>query len=65
MLNGRHTYQILTQLEFSRELFKKFSNIVFHENPSIGLIYAEGLTHMNDPKGRRLQIFLKSLIFYR
>ena len=32
----RHSGQILMKLEFSRQIFKKYSNIKFHENPSIG-----------------------------
>jgi len=32
----RSSCQILTELEFSRQTFEKFSNIKFHENPSRG-----------------------------
>jgi hypothetical protein len=28
--------QILVKLEFSRQIFEKYSNIKFHENPSCG-----------------------------
>jgi len=31
----RYTCQILMKLEFSRQTFEKYSNIKFHENPSI------------------------------
>jgi hypothetical protein len=29
-------FQILIKLEFSKQIFKKYSNIKFHENPSSG-----------------------------
>ena len=32
----RYSYQILMKLEFSWEIFKKYINIKFHENPSSG-----------------------------
>ena len=32
----RYYWQILIKLEFSRQFFEKFSNTVFHENPSSG-----------------------------
>jgi hypothetical protein len=30
----RYTWQALEQLEFSGQIFEKYSNIKFHENPS-------------------------------
>jgi hypothetical protein len=36
MPKTQHSYQILVKLEFSREVFKKSSNIKFLENPSSG-----------------------------
>jgi hypothetical protein len=32
----RHSCQILMKLEFSRQIFKKYLNIIFHEYPSSG-----------------------------
>jgi hypothetical protein len=32
----RHSRQILMKLEYSQNIFEKFSNIKFHENPSSG-----------------------------
>ena len=32
----RHSSQILMNLKFSRQIFYKYSNIIFHENPSSG-----------------------------
>jgi len=32
----RYSCQILMKLEFSREVFERYSNIKFHENPSSG-----------------------------
>jgi hypothetical protein len=36
MSTTRYPCQIFTKLEFSRQIFEKFSNIKFPENPSIG-----------------------------
>jgi len=35
-VKARHSCQILMKLEFSRQIFEKYSNIKFHENPSSG-----------------------------
>jgi hypothetical protein len=32
----RYCCQILMKLEFCRRIFEKYSNVKFHENPSIG-----------------------------
>jgi hypothetical protein len=32
----RHSRHILTKLQFSQQIFGKYSNIKFHENPSSG-----------------------------
>ena len=34
MSSTHYSYQILRKLEFSNQIFKKFSNIKFHEDPS-------------------------------
>jgi len=31
-----YSYQILMKLEFYEQIFEKHSNIIYHENPSIG-----------------------------
>jgi hypothetical protein len=36
MQNTRYSFQILTKLEFSRQIFEKSLNIKLHENPSSG-----------------------------
>ena len=36
MQSTRYSYQIWMKPEFSRQIFEKFSNIKFHENPFIG-----------------------------
>jgi hypothetical protein len=36
MYSTRYSCQILMKLEFSRQLFEKFSKIVFYKNPSSG-----------------------------
>jgi len=36
MKSNRYSFSISTKLEFSRLIFKKFSNIKFYENPSSG-----------------------------
>jgi hypothetical protein len=36
MLNTRYSCHISRKLEFSRQSFEKYSNIILHENPSSG-----------------------------
>jgi len=36
IIHTNYSCQILTKLEFSRQIFEKSSNIKFHENPSSG-----------------------------
>jgi len=36
MLSVRYSSQILKELEFSRQILERYSNIKFHENPSVG-----------------------------
>ena len=36
MKSNRYSCQILLKLEFTRQIFEKYSNIKFHENPSSG-----------------------------
>ena len=36
MLSARYSCQILTKLDLSRQIFEKYLNIKFHENPSGG-----------------------------
>jgi len=36
MESTRYSRQILVKLEFSRQVFEKYSSIKFHENPSSG-----------------------------
>ena len=36
MWSTRYSSQILMELEFSRKIFEKYSNMKFHENPSSG-----------------------------
>jgi len=36
MLSTRYSCQILMKLEFSQQIFEKYSNIKFQENPSSG-----------------------------
>jgi len=36
MYSTRYSCQILMKLEFPRQLFEKFSDIIFHKNPSYG-----------------------------
>jgi hypothetical protein len=38
MQSTRYACQILVKLELSRQIFEKFSNIIFHENPSCSCI---------------------------
>jgi len=34
MQSTRYSFSILMKLEFSRQIFEKFSNAIFNENPS-------------------------------
>jgi len=36
MCSTRYSCPILIKLEFSQQIFEKYSNITFHENPSSG-----------------------------
>ena len=36
MYSTRYSCQILIKLEFSRQIFEKYSNVKFHENSSSG-----------------------------
>jgi len=36
MRSTRYSFQILMKLEFSLQIFERYSNIKFHENPSSG-----------------------------
>jgi hypothetical protein len=36
VLSIHYSCQILMKLEFSRQIFEKYSNMKFHENPSSG-----------------------------
>ena len=37
MQSARYSCQILMKLEFSRQIFEKYSNINFHENRPVGI----------------------------
>ena len=37
MYSARYSFQILMKLEFSRQVFEKYSNIKFNEDPSSGI----------------------------
>jgi hypothetical protein len=55
----RQSCQILMKHEFSRQIFKKYSNIKFHENPSSGaeLFHAGGQTDGHDEANSRSSSF--------
>jgi hypothetical protein len=46
--NTRYSSQILMKLDFSWQIFEKYSNIKFHENCSVGaeLLHSDGQTDM-------------------
>jgi hypothetical protein len=48
MRSIRHHFQNLINLEISRQIFEKYSNITFHENPTSGcrVVPADGRTDM-------------------
>jgi len=45
--------------EFSRKIFEKYSNIIFHEKPSVGaeLFYSEGRTDRHEAANSRFHSF--------
>jgi hypothetical protein len=50
MYTARHSFQIFTKFEFSRQIFEKYSDIKFYKNPPVGaeLFYADGRTDRHD-----------------
>jgi len=42
--------EIFPKLEFSRQIFDKYSDTIFHENPTVGteLFHADGQTEKHD-----------------
>jgi hypothetical protein len=60
MLSTRYSCQILMKLEFSLQIFKKYSNTKFHENPSpVGaeLFHADRQTDRLDEANNRFAQF--------
>jgi hypothetical protein len=54
----RYSCQILTKLEFSRQIFEISSNIKFHENPSSGSrVVPSGRTDRQDEANSRFSQF--------
>jgi len=54
LINIRHSCQMLMKCQFSQQIFKIYSNIKFHENPSSGsrvvaCINRDGQTGMTKP----------------
>ena len=58
MYSARWSCQILMKLEFCREIFEKYSNITFHENPSTGsLVVPYGRQDRRDEANSRFPQF--------
>jgi hypothetical protein len=55
MQSTRYFRPILMELEFSRKIFEKYSNIKFHENPSSGS-QAVTFGQMEGPAGGRTDV---------
>ena len=61
MLGPSYSSQILMKHEFSRQIFEKYSNIIFHENSANGsLIVPCGETDRNDEANNRFSQFCES-----
>ena len=58
MQSARYSCPISMELEFSRQVFEKYSNIKFHENPSSGSkVVPCGRTDRNDEANSRFSQF--------
>jgi hypothetical protein len=57
MLNILYSCQILMKLEFSRQIFEKSSNIIFHDNLSSSSTPMEGQTDRHDEANSRSSQF--------
>jgi hypothetical protein len=62
MYSTTYSYSILIKLEFYIQVFEKYSNIRFHENPSSGSRVvpcgqADGWTDVNDEGNSRFSEF--------
>jgi hypothetical protein len=58
MSSARYSCQILMILEFSQQIFEKYSNIKFHENPSsVSRIIPCVLTDRRDEANTRFSKF--------
>ena len=55
MYSTRYSCQILKKIEFYLQIFRKYSNIKFHENPSCGsrAIHTDIRTDRNDEANSR------------
>jgi hypothetical protein len=54
MYSTRYYCQILIQLELSRQIFEKYSNLKFREHPSsVSLVFRYGRTDSHDDANRR------------
>jgi hypothetical protein len=54
MQSACYSSQILMKLEFSPQIFEKYSNIKFHENSPVGikLFHADGMTRQDEANNR-------------
>jgi hypothetical protein len=64
MSSSRYSCQILMKLQFSRQIFEKYSNIKFNENPSsesrvVPCGEMDGRTDRNDEANSRISPFKK------
>ena len=58
---GPITFFFETKLEFSRQIFEKYSNITFHENPSSGSrVVPCGQTDIHDEANSRFFVILRN-----
>jgi hypothetical protein len=57
MYSTGYSCQILMKLEFSRQIFQKYSNIKFHLNPSSGSRVPRGRTDRHDESNSRFSQF--------
>ena len=59
MLSTRYSGPILTKVEFSQQIFEKYSNIQFNENPSSGSRVIQCANTQDEANSRSVRTHIK------